>query len=79
MTTNQIESLLSIVRESMYWARRYCHGRNTYAPGSYRNMYLRLKEIYPDCLPKHDDTLEPPKGGLKGMDLEGDYLNDCND
>ena len=46
--------------ELIYWARRYCDGRATYAPSSFNAMYQRIRSNNPEvlrCHDKHDKTL----------------------
>jgi len=43
--------------ELIYWARRYCDGRSTYAPSSFNNIYVRIRSDYPDLL-RYEDRLD---------------------
>lgn len=46
--------------ELIYWARRYCDGRSTYAPHTYNEVYRRVRSDNPElirCGDKHDPTL----------------------
>jgi hypothetical protein len=36
------------VRELIYWARRYCDGRHTYAPSAFNDILLLIMNRYPD-------------------------------
>lgn len=51
---------LSDLLEMVYWARRYCDGRSTYAPSSFNNRYESLNYDTMGQLKiedKKDDTL----------------------
>lgn len=46
--------------ELIYWARRYCDGRSTYAPSRFNNIYQCIRSQYPDiirCQDQFDQTL----------------------
>jgi len=45
----------------LYWARRYCDGRATYAPTDFNRIYQRIRSSYPDllrCKDQFDPTLK---------------------
>ena len=47
--------------ELIYWARRYCDNRSTYAPSSFNKIYKELRSLYPDLFrykDKFDMTLK---------------------
>lgn len=51
---------LEDILEMVYWARRYCDGRSTYAPSSFNKRYQNLNYETMGQLQiqdKHDDTL----------------------
>lgn len=70
------EELLKIIKGIFWMARRYAHGRHTYAPDMVRKAYKYLKRWYPDFEFRHDVVIEPPKEGYSGM--RSDYLDDIN-
>lgn len=46
--------------ELIFWARRYCDGRQTYAPSSFNIVYKNIRSDNPDfirCYDKFDKTL----------------------
>jgi hypothetical protein len=51
--------------ELIYWARRYCDGRSTYAPTRFNGIYKRIRSQYPDLLRLKDQFDETLKD--KGM------------
>lgn len=74
------DNMKHAVRDLFWMARRYAHGRHTYAPGIIRDWYKKLKEWYPDILIQHDETIEPPKAeNVGGICFRSDWLDDCND
>lgn len=49
-----------ILIELIYWERRYCDGRSTYAPTRFNRLYEHLRSKYPDlirCKDQFDPTL----------------------
>ncbi len=45
----------------IFWARRYCDDRSTYAPSSFNKIYKQLESKYPDLMSRgdqFDDTLK---------------------
>lgn len=74
--TKENKNLKYIIQEIFWMARRYAHGRHTYAPSIVRECYKTIKEKYPDIKIKKDDTLHLKN---RPYSLEQDYLNDCND
>lgn len=72
------EDMRQIIKDIFWMARRYAHGRHTYAPGIIRDAYkyITLKGIKID----HDTTLKSPEPGeIGGMSFRGDYLDDTNE
>lgn len=80
MTLKQENAALRDIIKNTFWmARRYAHGRNTYAPGMVRDAYKRIKTLSVD-IGQPDTTLEAPKPDvLKGFVMREDYLDDCNE
>jgi len=77
--TNKEEALLKIIKDIFWMARRYAHGRHTYAPGMVREAYKYLKRWYPDLEIEHDVTIKPPEEDeIHGMTFRSDYLDDTN-
>ena len=70
------EALLRIIKDLFWMARRYAHGRHTYAPGMVRDAYKFLKRWYPDFdFGFYDAVIEPPKAG---RGFREDWLDDTN-
>jgi|SRR5689334_10539636 len=55
--TNE-EQFVKDIKEMLYWARRYCDGRSTYAPSSFNDLYVRFVQLFPLLkeLDKNKDT-----------------------
>jgi len=71
------EDLLRIIKDLFWMARRYAHGRHTYAPSMVRDAYKYLRRWYPDFDFKFwDVVIEPPKEG-HGF-IRDDWLDDTN-
>lgn len=71
------KQLEKIIKDIFWMARRYAHGRHTYAPSIVRDSYIKLKEFGID-IPK-DNTILPPDGvEFGGFILRSDYLDDIN-
>jgi len=67
-----------IVMELIFWARRYCDGRATFAPNSFNNIYKDIRSKYPDmvrCSDEFDDTLKD-KGAYWPYAQDGMYNPD---
>ncbi len=75
----QNEILKNIVRDILWMALRYAHGRHTYAPSMVREAMEQYKKICPDY--KHYDvTIEPPDDSdVGGWSFRSDYLDDLID
>lgn len=73
------ETLRRIIKETFWMARRYAHGRCTYAPSMVRECYVLLKTKFPDLLPKKDTTILPTDYEQDPFSLKSDYLDDCNE
>jgi len=74
----QNKILIQIIKDIIWCAVRYAHGRNTYAPSMVRDAMKQFKKICPDYK-YHDAVIEPPTHKLKGMDFRSDYLDDLLD
>ena len=77
----QIKMLKQIIKDTFWMARRYAHGRHTYAPSMIRDSYTLIAKHFKDLRPQHDITIEAPefeKGKLKYGGLREDYLDDIN-
>lgn len=73
----KIDNLENVIQDIFWMARRYAHGRHTYAPSMVRGVYKIIKKY--DINIKKDDTIKPPKKSeLQGISLRGDYLDDIN-
>jgi hypothetical protein len=71
--------LKKIVRDIIWMAIRYAHGRHTYAPSAVREAMERYKKICPDYK-YHDITINPPdESELKGFVFRSDFLDDLLD
>ncbi len=48
-----------LLMELLFWARRYCDGRSTYAPSTFNGIYAVLMEKCPELVDfdRMDDTL----------------------
>lgn len=76
--TYREKALEKIIVDIFWMAKRYAHGRHTYAPGIVREAYYSLKKCGIEI--KGDDVvIELPKEGeIKGMTFRSDYLDDIN-
>lgn len=75
---NKTEILKQIIRDTFWMARRYAHGRHTYAPGMIRDAYKMLKKYFPELVPFRDIVIEETRRTTTD-NLTGDYLDDCNE
>ena len=76
------EKILSNIIQDTFWmARRYAHGRHTYAPGMVRDSYMLLKKHFPELVPQKDTAIEPPSKDLEVTNtlFRNDYLDDINE
>lgn len=48
MKDKMIKIRVRDLEEMVYWARRYCDGRSTYAPTSFNSTYKSIKSSYAD-------------------------------
>jgi len=74
-----VDFLKECLREVLWMAIRYAHGRHTYAPHRVREVVNSLKKRFPEEeWPKKDSTIKPPKKKDMGcaIALRGDYLDD---
>jgi hypothetical protein len=72
------KNLKQIIKDILWMAIRYAHGRHTMAPLSIRLTVDSLKKMYPEeKFIKKDITIEPPKDkDIGGMSFRKDYLDD---
>lgn len=75
MSTNE-KQLKKMIEDVLWMARRYAHNRSTYAPSMVREVFERMRRLYPDWTYKADDTLEENNNRI--MPCEGDDLRDTN-
>lgn len=73
------ETFVKDLHELIFWARRYCDGRCTYAPSSFNQVYERMRKIYPEIkeLDKNIDTILTEKGKFFPYAQDGMY-NESN-
>ena len=45
--------------ELIYWARRYCDGRSTYAPSRFNQLYENTEQLNPTLSIKEKDQFDP--------------------
>ncbi len=77
MTYKQRNQILEKVIQDTFWmARRYAHGRKTYAPSMVRDAYHLLKNLGIEI--KHDDVIKAPED-LDYSWRRLDYLDDINE
>lgn len=71
------EDMRQIIKDIFWMARRYAHGRHTYAPSIIRDAYKYITSK--GIKIAHDITLEPPEPDeIGGMSFRSDYLDDTN-
>ena len=61
MTNKKIEIDENDLIDLLYWARRYCDNRSTYAPSRFNKIYNKIRNEYPDFIiicDKFDSTLK---------------------
>lgn len=74
---NKEEVLIKIIQDIFWMARRYAHGRHTYAPGMVREAYTKLMELGVHI--DQDETIEPSSPhSAHGMSFRSDWLDDIN-
>ena len=66
-----------VIGETFWMARRYAHGRHTYAPSMVRGAYKILEKNFPELVPHYDIMITPPAKKFHG--LREDYLDDINE
>lgn len=74
------QNLEKVIIDTFWMARRYAHGRHTYAPSMIRNAYEIIKAS--GIKIRKDDMIKPPgkiKGMVGGMAFRSDYLDDINE
>lgn len=75
---NKINILTQIIQDIFWMARRYAHGRHTYAPGIVREHYCQLKKIGVKI--KHDGVIQPPdERDVYRFGFRSDWLDDINE
>ena len=74
---NKTKLLKKVIEDTFWMARRYAHGRHTYAPQMVRDSYKLLKKHFPSLVPKHDIVIYPITDVY--LHCEGDSLYDCNE
>ena len=72
---NENEILIDCIKKTLWMARRYAHGRHTYAPSDFREAYNKLQEIGVHIA--RDEVIDS-EFYEEGKGLQADYLNDCN-
>jgi len=76
--SERIQILEQVIQDTFWMARRYAHGRHTYAPGMVRDAYNDLKKL--GIKIQHDTTIKEPTDVLMGgMISRDDYLDDINE
>ena len=77
--TEEIKILKEIIKDILWMAIRYAHGRHTYAPSIIRDTVKKLKQLYPnETFLKKDRTIESPteKELKEPLAFKDDYLDD---
>lgn len=75
----RINKLEKIIKDTFWMARRYAHGRHTYAPEMIRDSFNQIQEL--GNIPvAHDITIEPPTPDeiSSGISYRQDWLDDIN-
>ncbi len=72
----RIQILEQVIQDTFWMARRYAHGRKTYAPSMVRDAYNLLKNLGIEI--KHDDVIKAPEN-LEYDWRRFDYLDDINE
>jgi hypothetical protein len=71
------EKLRQIIKDIFWMARRYAHGRHTYAPSTIRDAYVEITAM--GIKINHDIVLNPPEEDeIGGMRFRSDWLDDTN-
>lgn len=69
--------LKKVIKDIFWMARRYAHGRHTYAPSIVRDAWKKCVELGMHF--EKDLTIEPPADFKEGaIFLRADYLDDIN-
>ena len=75
--TSREKELEEVIQDIFWMARRYAHGRHTYAPSIVRQAYMKCIEL--NVRIAKDKTIEPPAEFKEGtMFFRSDYLDDIN-
>jgi hypothetical protein len=72
----RIQILEQVIQDTFWMARRYAHGRKTYAPSMVRDAYNLLKNLGIEI--KHDDVIKAPEN-IEFDWRRFDYLDDINE
>ena len=69
------ETFVKDLHELIFWARRYCDGRCTYAPSSFNEVYQRMVQLFPEIkvLDKNIDTILTENGKFFPYAQDGMY------
>lgn len=72
------EILWNIIKDIIWMAIRYAHGRHTYAPSIIRDSVATLKRLDKNFKLRNDITVEPPEdeSQCRGFNFRSDYLDD---
>lgn len=81
MSENLIQVSRDDLMELIYWARRYCDRRSTYAPTRFNSIYSRIRIAYPDVMRCHDEFDETlmEKGAYWPYAQDGMYNKETGD
>ena len=75
---NREKILEKVILDTFWMARRYAHGRHTYAPDMVRDAYKALKQL--GIKIEHDVTIQPPdEKDIHGFTFRSDFLDDINE
>jgi hypothetical protein len=75
MKCKKCYQLEDVIKELFWMARRYAHGRHTYAPSIIRDVAEKMKRICPEFKIEKDETLEKPSDSNL-LHYKDDYLDD---
>ena len=73
------EILKEIIKDTLWMAIRYAHGRHTFAPDTVRKAVHQLRLLYQNqkMITDKDPTILPPTPQeVGGMSFRSDYLDD---
>jgi hypothetical protein len=73
----KIETLKECFEEVIWMSIRYAHGRQTVAPTMVRRAIKMFQEVFPDWVPKEDNSIEAPAPKENAIRMfKDDYLHD---